>query len=321
MKADTLLKAQTGIRAARYLAVNALQDAKAMLKNDPVALEFIEKAAVPSLGTDGFPEVISTVAAQNLAQAVIADSVLPLLQNGGANVRGFGDLAVGISASGASFVAQGKATQVIAGSTLPASERLTPYKISVITVLTDELTRSVSAETNAQIAQTLADTAGPVIDATLLDANAADDARPAGLLENAVAASANTVAAVMQKHAEKNKIAGTVLVLPVSAAFSDGFNEMAAGLFRLGVTLHVSPANVEKIIAINPRKIVMTAPATDLDNSTSGTIEMVDSSAQDSLAGTGTQLVSMFQTNSTAIRSRTWLDIRRLTDDAVTIGA
>jgi hypothetical protein len=54
-----------------------------------------------------------------------------------------------------------------------------------------------------------------------------------------------------------------------------------------------------------------------VDASREASIEMVDSSSQDSGSGTGASLVSMFQTNSIAIRAEREINWKKLRSTAV----
>jgi hypothetical protein len=55
-----------------------------------------------------------------------------------------------------------------------------------------------------------------------------------------------------------------------------------------------------------------------VDASREASIEMVDASSQDATSGTGASVVSMFQTNSIAIRAEREINWKKLRSDAVT---
>lgn len=324
MKNDLMLKAQAGARALKFMARNGIADAEGALANDPTVKAFVQKALLGGSGADDLPPAATDSVAINLAAALVSDTLVPVLIAAGAVVSEVNTPVNGISAVGAGWVGEGKQTPAVRLAA-EGIDRLRPFKVAAIAVVTEEVARQTSAESNAALIQALADSTAIAVDKSLLDDTAGSDERPAGLLNGAAVASANTLSAVLALHAENNPLRGTVIIMDATTATAgfDTLNDTGAALMRLGIALHFTSADLGgRIVAINAHRIVTTPPATTADQSRSASVEMVDAGAQNSLDGSGAaEMVSMFQTNSVAMRAATWLDVRTIGNGVVTVGA
>ncbi len=73
------------------------------------------------------------------------------------------------------------------------------------------------------------------------------------------------------------------------------------------------------VICVSAGNIALADDGTvTVDASREASIEMVDSSSQDATSGTGASQVSMFQTNSIALRAEREINWKKLRSDAVT---
>lgn len=118
-------------------------------------------------------------------QALIGYSVYPALRDRGIGLSFDGQGTVTIPSrtaggAGGGFVAEGAPIRV--GRITTAATTMTPKKMGVIVPFTRELAKRSTPAIEALVRQAILEDTGAILDAALMDATAADTARPAGLL-------------------------------------------------------------------------------------------------------------------------------------------
>ena len=79
----------------------------------------------------------------------------------------------------------------------------------------------------------------------------------------------------------------------------------------------ISKAAGNKLVLIDAANLVVTDEGLEVKQSEQAAIEMLDNPTNNSATPTGTNVVSMFQANATALRLIRWLHWTLATDDAV----
>lgn len=217
-------------------------------------------------------------------------------------------------------------------------------KVAAIAVLTQELLRFSNPDADALVRDALA---GAVIER--LDMDFVDPAK-AAVTDVSPASITNGVAAIVSSGADADAIdrdmkalIGTFLAannLPTSAvilmsstlAFSLSLMKSVLGeplfpdLGMNGGTFNKLPVLTSQYI---PAGTVILANANDIfladdgqvviDASGEASLEMVDNPTNNSATGQGAQLVSMFQTNSVAVRAERWINWQKRRPSAVAV--
>lgn len=137
-------------------------------------------------------EIVQTAYADFL-QALIGYSVYPALRDRGIGLSFDGNGTVSIPSrtaggAGGGFVAEGSPIRV--GRITTAATTMTAKKMGVIVPFSRELAKRSTPAIESLVRQAILEDTGAILDAALLDATAADTARPAGLL-NGVSATAS----------------------------------------------------------------------------------------------------------------------------------
>jgi hypothetical protein len=78
-----------------------------------------------------------------------------------------------------------------------------------------------------------------------------------------------------------------------------------------------SVVEADTVVFLDPSQIAVAMEGPEIRSSTQATVELADSSTQDSVSVTGTNLSSMFQNNSTAILGDLWANWRVMKPEAV----
>lgn len=233
----------------------------------------------------------------------------------------------------ANWVGEGKAKPLTKFSLTETT--LGRHKLAAICVLTDELIRSSDPAADTMARDELARAIVAKEDTTFLsNAAAVANVSPAGILNGvtAITASINTdafaamqadVQAVFGAYIAANMapkdgvwIMGSATALKLSMMRNPLGQAENAGMSMSGGTFAGLPVIVSDYAAANTLVLVNASDiylaedgGVQIDMSNEASLEMSDAPTQDATAGTGAQLVSMFQTNSTAIRAEkfgTW---------------
>ena len=159
------------------------------------ATAIIAKAdqTVGTTGVAGWASEIVQTGYAEFLQALIGYSVYPALRDRGIGLSFDGQGTVSIPSrtaggAGGGFVAEGSPIRV--GRITTAATTMTAKKMGVIVPFTRELAKRSTPAIEALVRQAILEDTGAILDAALLDATAADTARPAGLL-NGVSAAAS----------------------------------------------------------------------------------------------------------------------------------
>lgn len=215
-------------------------------------------------------------------------------------------------------------------------------KVANIAVLTDEIVRFSSPSAETLVRDALAAAIIERIDRDFVDPNksASANVSPASITNGLtpLVSSGDDAAAV---RADIQSIFGEFIranLTPVSGVWIMNANVALAlslmvnalgqpefpGITMLGGTFQGLPVIVSQYV---PTAVVILANASDIylsddgqvviDASREASLQMDDSPTNDSVTPTGTQVVSMFQTNSIAIRAERFINWQRRRDEAV----
>lgn len=298
------MKGLMAIRAAKAL-VNGrtFSDAIELTKrNDPMVSAFLEKAFVAGSTLEGALEMAGQAVARELGEFIFSQSIPgKLLAN--AQRLPFGTALNSISGIGADWVTEGESLPCRRGST--SSAQITPFKMASMAVITQELLRLAATGSDIAIRNTLTSEAVKKIDTKFLSVDAeVEDLSPAGMLLGAT--TATDFAGMFQAHVDNgNTLSTSALVLPISDVFS--LTEAQFKQFNLlGIQLLASQ-NATQTALIDAGNTIINVQGALVDTSLEGTVEMTDAPAGNISDDTGaSDLVSLFQTNSAALRSVTY---------------
>lgn len=212
-------------------------------------------------------------------------------------------------------------------------------KIASIAVLTEELVRFSNPAADVLVRNALAETIIERMDLDFIDPSKAAVAgvSPASITNGAPSHAStgdveSDIALAFSDYITANlSPTGAVWLMSATTAMALTLRKNALGqreypeLTMTGGTLAGLPIIVSQYVG--NRLILVNAPdiylADDggvaIDMSREASLEMVTNPTQDSVAGTGTQLVSMFQTNSVAMRAERWINWQRRRASAVSV--
>jgi len=205
---------------------------------------------------------------------------------------------------------------------------LEPVKASSLIVVTDELLRDVSAAGQAALSRALIGAVSDAVDAAFLDmlvntgaiassGTTAIDAK-ADLRDALLAV--NTVGAAKLYWIAAPDVAKRASVLPTTDG-ADAFPAMSA----MGGELANLPAIVSSgvpagsLYLVDASGIAADGAGVTVAASRNATIEMDTAPTMDATVPTPAQMVSMFQTNSTALIANAWIAAQVLRSDAVAV--
>ncbi|MGM8674775.1 phage major capsid protein [Enterobacter hormaechei] len=241
------------------------------------------------------------------------------------------------SGGSASWVGQGKAKPLTKFDF--ESITFSFAKVAAIAVLTDELIRFSNPAADALVRNALAEAVIARLDTDFISPSKAEVANvsPASITngitavpstgnpdDDAAAAFGVFVAANLQPN-------GAVWLMSSTTALALSMRKNALGqkeypeMTLLGGTFHGLPVIVSQYVG--NQLVLVNAPdiylADDggvaVDMSREASLEMESDPAGDSITPTGTELVSMFQTNSVAIRAERWINWKRRRTAAVAV--
>lgn len=246
----------------------------------------------------------------------------------------------------ASWVGQGKAKPLTKFNT--ATTTLAFTKVAAIAVITNELARFSRPGAEALVRDELTRAAVERLDLDFVDPAKAVSAgvNPASITNGVTPGSTAGTSAANALTDIQNLVAPfinakyptgeLVILMPDSLAFALSLMLNASG-FRSFPDISINGGAIGSLPVITSQYlantssygnmvVVLHAPSIALaddgnvaiDVSAEASLEMSDAPAQDSTAGTGASMVSMFQTNSLAIRAEREINWKKLRSDAVT---
>jgi HK97 family phage major capsid protein len=236
---------------------------------------------------------------------------------------------VGFTAASATAFVVGEGAAVPLSRMEIAGNVLEPTKVAALVVLTDEMIRSGGSDAEALIARELRRAVSHTVDEAFL-AIAADNApsTPSAGPDAADAmADLRTLLTAVQPSAESRLL--FAMSADVGRAAATLLTATGGRLFPLmgpvGGTMIDVPAMV--VDAMEPGTLALldaagiagNAGLVTVEASNDTTVEMESEPDGDSTTPTATTLVSMFQTNSTAILARATFGVHRFRDDAVAV--
>lgn len=262
-------------------------------------------------------------------QALNGFSVYPALRDRGIGLSFDGQGTVSIPSrtaggAGGGFVAEGSPIRV--GRITTAATTMTPKKMGVIVPFTRELAKRSTPAIEALVRQAILEDTGAILDAALLDATAADTARPAGLLNGVSAAAsgygggdhqavvADFKALLAPFYAANAADNITVIMNPaqgLSLAMmpgpGDGNFGWAAPLMSRLTIIESTRATAARLIAIrNSDFATAIGDMPEFDISEQATVHMEDTTPLEIVSGTGPTTAdpvrSFFQTATVGVR-------------------
>ena len=243
-----------------------------------------------------------------------------------------------VSGGSASWVGEGKAkplTQMEFGTITFGWA-----KIAAIAVLTDELVRFSNPSADALVRNALAEAVIERLDTDFIDPakKAVDGVSPASITNGVTALPSagdpdkDIEAAFASFIAANLTPANGVWIMSSTLALSLSMMRNALGQKRypdltlLGGSFGGLPVIVsqyvpgDSMILVNASDIYLADDGqVAIDASREASLEMLAAPTMDSVAGTGANVVSMFQTNSVAIRAERWINWQRRRDAAVAV--
>lgn len=249
------------------------------------------------------------------------------------------------TAGSASWVGQGKAKPLTKFHYTDTTLLFT--KIAAIAVITEELARFSSPGAEALVRDALADAVIARMDSDFIDPAISESAgvRPASITNGLTALTSAGVSAdnartdiqnLLEQYVLNNvDVAGVVLIMPntLALALSNMFTTLAQpqfpGLNINGGSLLGIPVITTQyaasgasygnmVIAVNARDVALADDGqVNVDASREASVEMDDAPTGDATAGTGASVVSMWQTNSIALRAERVINWKKLRNTAV----
>lgn len=286
-------------------------------------IRILEKASVGGLTTSNSEALVDwQYSAKAFFASLRSQSVFMRLLEEGVRKAPFRSLVGMVSTSATAYLRQEGAPYGVSKVTLGEGSKLNPTSVGTILVVTDELARNMTTEASSLLNAELRNAVSYVVDDEFfsLIVDASTPSTP----------SAGTGIAGMKADLKTlldavNKLGVGPLVWAMSpdvandASILDEREEMTPlGGFLLGLPAMVSsvvPAGTLRLI--NGAAIVANAEGMEMDASQSATIQMMDNPTNNSATPTPTELVSMFQTNSTALLAKVIIGAHRMRDDAV----
>lgn len=273
-------------------------------------------------------EIVQTAYADFL-QALMGFSVYPALRSRGIGLSFDGVGTVSIPSrtaggAGGGFVAEGSPIRV--GRITTAATTMTAKKLGVIVPFSRELAKRSTPAIEALVRQAILEDTGAILDAALLDATAADTARPAGLLNGVSAAATGygggdyqavladfqaLLAPFIAANAADNI---TVIMNPaqglamsmMAGPGNTGFN-WTESIMRRVTIIESTRATANRLIAIrNSDFATALGDAPEFDVSEQATVHMEDTTPLEIVSGTGPTTAdpvrSFYQTATIGVR-------------------
>lgn len=295
------------------------------------ATALIAKAdqTIGTTSVSGWASEIVQTAYADFLQALMGYSVYPALRSRGIGLSFDGQGTVSIPSrtaggAGGGFVAEGSPIRV--GRITTAATTMTAKKLGVIVPFSRELAKRSTPAIEALVRQAILEDTGAILDAAVLDATAADTARPAGLLNGVSAAATGygggdyeavvgdfkallgpffTANAADNITVIMNPAQG--LALSMMPGPGDGRFGWADPLMSRLTIIESTYATAGRLIAIrNSDLATALGDAPEFDVSEQATVHMEDTTALEIVSGTGPTTAdpvrSFFQTATIGVR-------------------
>lgn len=334
-------------------SISPLAVAKARYPDNQRVHQYLEKAAIPAGTTTDANWAAALVDQTNLTQEFLAwlrpqtiigkfgTNGIPSLTSAPFNVGIIGQTSGGMGY----WVGEGKAKPVTKFSFDRQSLALS--KVAAIAVITDELARASSPSAEGLVRDALRDVLVERLDIDFVDpAKAAVTNVSPASITNGVTALVSTagttadsiradLALLLQSFVASNQnVQNLVLILPNTLALTLSLLTNAMGVPEFpsmtlnGGTLVGIPAIASQyahttaagdmVIAVNAKAIGLADDgAVTVEASREASLEMTDAPTGDAVTPTGTQLVSMWQTNSLALKAERFINWKKLRTGAV----
>jgi HK97 family phage prohead protease/HK97 family phage major capsid protein len=279
-------------------------------------------------GVSGWASELVQTAYADFLQALMPYSVYPALRDKGIRLSFDGVGTVSLPSrtaggAGGGFVADGSPIRV--GRITTAAATMTPKKLGVIVPFSRELAKRSTPTIEALVRQAILEDTGAVLDPLVLDATAADTARPAGLLNGVSAAASGYAGGDYQAVIEDFK----ALLAPfIAANAADNITVIMNPAQGLAISLMAGPvgnpgwfdeirkrvtilestnATAARLIALrNSDLATALGDAPEFDVSEQATIHMEDTTPLEIVSGTGPTTAdpvrSLWQTASIGVR-------------------
>lgn len=199
-----------------------------------------------------------------------------------------------------------------------AAVRLPPRKIATISVLTGELLRATGSKADATIIRILTNALAAAVNSTFVSSVAASGGAPGGIAENAasISSTGDTAAEIssdlsalisLADSADVDLAQSSWLMSPAKAALIAAAlglpNLGLRGGFLLGAPALVDRAIGSDVLLVDGSRVAVALGNPDVMPAESATLEMLDNPTNASSDGTATNMVSLFQTDSIALRA------------------
>ena len=304
-KAENLsMKGLMSIRAAKALVKHGgryFEAVEATRTKDPQVSQFLEKSFTPGATIEDALAIAEQPVAREFGEYIFSQSIPGKLLVSALQLPFYSDLS-SISGIGADWVQEGKAIPVRKGAV--SKNKLKAFKIASIAVVSNELLRLAATGADLAMRNVMVSEAVKKIDAKFLSDDAeVEDVSPAGLLVSATHAA--SYAEMIETHiANGNSLSTSFMIFPYSAVFSLTEIQIQQ-LSLLGIRLLSSQA-ATKTTLIDAANTIINVQGALVDTATEGAVEMTDAPANDIQADSGTELVSLYQANSAALRAITY---------------
>ncbi|ECK7391201.1 phage major capsid protein [Salmonella enterica subsp. enterica] len=246
-------------------------------------------------------------------------------------------VAMQTAAGSANWVGEGKGAPL---TTSGYGHAMLPHaKVSAICVLTDEVLKSSSPAADLLVRNDLGAAVIERLDTDFIDPNKAEvDATSPGGITHGIAAITSTgdpdkdgQAALQKMIDSKLQPSGAAWIMSSSNALALSTRKNALGqkehpdmtMFGgkfLGIPAIVSTVAGSLLVLVDAPNIYLADDGeVAIDASREASLEMVDAPTQSSATGAGAQMVSMFQTDSVALRAMRWAYWKRRRVEAVVV--
>jgi HK97 family phage major capsid protein len=323
--ASSFVRTIIAMAAAKGNAVHSYELAASRWGADSTPATVL-KAAVPAMGTAAGASGAELVAWEGAAAeyfALVRERTLLGRMAGIRRVPLRTRMVTQATGTTASWVGEGKAVPVSSGSYL--EDNMAPLKVCALSVITEELAESSDPAAEAVVREDLLVAMAAAIDLTFIDpanagtagvkpasiTNGATSSASAGIDSDAIWTDLEALISNFEGELERAYFVASPLTLSRIALRLELSKLGARGGAILGIPALPSKAAEGSLILIDPATIIMGASEVDVRVSTQATIEMQTAPTANSLTGSGTTAVNLWQTNSVGIMVGQGLNFER----------
>jgi hypothetical protein len=286
------------------------------------AIRILTKAPIGGLTISNSPDLVDwRIAGKSFFTMLRTESVFMRLLD-----KGFRRVPlrerVGMVATNATALARAEGQPFPVSAVTLDGQTLEPVPVGVILVMTDQLAKNMTADATNLIYAELRGAVSYAVDSEFFSI-VMDSATPsipsaglgaAGMMEDVrlLLSLVNTTAAGYLVWAMSPDVANDATILDERNAMTP----MGGEFFGIpAMVAHSLPAGTLRLI--NGAGIAAAGDGMEVQASNEATLQMVDNPTNNSVTPTATTLVSMFQTNSTALLAKISIGAERMRDDAV----